>query len=191
MALEVLTAPAAEPIGVEHLKAQIRVETDFEAGLIEDAIAAARGQVEAHTGLTLTTRTLRLTLNTFPAGPIVLPAWPVQSITSVQYVDGLGVTQVLASSEYRLVKSRRPWRIAPAFAKVWPVTRADFDAVTIDFVAGYGTTASDLPGDILAALKMIAASRMEHRETVVVGTIASKLPDGADELMNRHIFVAP
>jgi uncharacterized phiE125 gp8 family phage protein len=191
MAVEVLTPPVAEPIGLENLKSHLRVDAPDDDALISEIISGARAEVESFTNLTLTTRTLRITLNAFPPGPLCLPVWPVQSIAQVEYTDPAGATQPLAPSEYILVKSAQPRLLAPAYLKTWPVTRAHYDAVRIDVVAGYGTTATDLPQDLVDAVKLIAAHRFEHREDVVVGALAVALPGGARSLMLPHVFVVP
>lgn len=69
---------------------------------------------------------------------IVLPIPPVQSISSIQYVDTSGATQTLSSANYILDSNSEPARITPAYGLSWPDTRVQVGAVTVTFVAGYG-----------------------------------------------------
>lgn len=80
-------------------------------------------------------------LDWFPC-EIELRRPPVQSVTSVEYVDTAGSTQTLASSRYQLDASSAPGRLRPAYGDSWPTIRLIPNAVTITFVAGYLTAAA-------------------------------------------------
>jgi uncharacterized phiE125 gp8 family phage protein len=134
------------------------------------------------------TQTLRVTLDQFPPGALALPVWPVQSVVQVRYVDGAGATQVLDPAAYQLVQSRKPRLLVPAFGAAWPVTRAWYDSVMIDVVAGYGAASSDIPPDLVDAMLMIIGARDEFREDVVAGITLASVPMGAQQLMLRHVF---
>lgn len=189
--LSIVTPAAQEPLSLEEVKADRRITFPDDDAVLAQKISAARAECEHFTHLTLMTQTLRLTLNQFPPGPVALPAWPVQSIDQVRYVDGDGTTQTLAGSEWVLVESRKPRLLAPAFGKTWPVTRAYYDSVLIDIVAGYGTASSDLPADLVQAMLMMIGSVDEFREDFVTGTIVSKVPVGSYQRMVPHVFYGP
>jgi len=75
-------------------------------------------------------------------GMIRSPRNPLQAVSAINYVDTSGATQLLASSGYQVDSSREVARIVPAYAQTWPSTRAQLDAVTITFTAGYGPVTS-------------------------------------------------
>ena len=55
-------------------------------------------------GRALLTQTWDMYLDEFPcAGEIIIPLSPLQSVTSVSYVDQHGATQTWASANYRIV----------------------------------------------------------------------------------------
>jgi uncharacterized phiE125 gp8 family phage protein len=176
--LELVTPPSGEPVvpteAVEHLR--LDADTD-EDELLAAMVTAAREQVEVYTRRALLTQTWRLTLDAFPEcnTPIRVPRPPLQSVTSVQYVDLAGVTQVLDPAEYAVDTTGVRGRIAPAYGKSWPLARSQLNAVTITFVAGYGDAAK-VPEGIKAAIKLLLGSLYENRETVITGTIVAELP---------------
>jgi hypothetical protein len=109
---------------------------------------------------------------------------PVQSITSITYVDPSGNTQTLASSGYTLATGT-PGRVFPAINKIWPATAVGIPgAVSIEFISGVAT-ADLVPDDWKEAIKLAVGSTYENREQTVIGTrlVAITLPDGIDGLM--------
>jgi hypothetical protein len=83
-----------EPITLLEARAQCRVDTwgsppesDDDFWLENIGMPAAREYCENYKGLAYAPRTLELATNTFPAGAINLPFGPVQSITSIKYLD--------------------------------------------------------------------------------------------------------
>lgn len=188
MSISVVIPAAQEPLSLGEVKADRRIDDADSDALLSQKIAAARAECEAVTRLTLMTQTLRITLDGFPANAIALPVWPVQSISQIQYVDTAGASQVLDAADYQLVSSRKPRLVVPAFGKTWPVTRAWYDAVMIDVVAGFGTASSDLPQDLVAALHALVGLRDDFREPMVAGMTLAEVPLGARDLMLRHVF---
>lgn len=111
-------------------------------------IASARDQAEAETGCALITQTLDYVLDSFPGGDIALPKGPLQSITSITYVDVNGVTQTLPESAYQVDSADERGGISPACGQRWPATRQQRSAVTVRYVAGFGAAAADVPAGI-------------------------------------------
>lgn len=183
MRVAVVTPPAEEPITLAEAKLQCRVTGTAENDLIESLITAAREAFEAEANVALVARTLRLTVDGFGASPIRLPFPPAVSISSVKYVDGAGVQQTLAGSEYALDMSRSPAALVLAYGKSWPATRAQPGAVEIEYVAGYEDAAA-VPGLAKAAIKLLVGHLFANREAVVTGTITSETPLAYQRLLN-------
>lgn len=189
MRVSLVTGPAAEPVTLEEAKLHLRVELDFpnDDALIRAFITAAREAIENETGRTLVTSSWRGTLDSFPCSDwIDVPKPPLQSVSSITYVDNAGAVQTWASSKYLVdtptgATSQRG-RIGLAFGETWPVTQAQLNAVTIDFVAGYGA-ASVVPSAIKAALLLYVGALYEHREEQVAGVTVVQLPVGAKNLL--------
>jgi uncharacterized phiE125 gp8 family phage protein len=110
-------------------------------------IKSARQQAETELHRYLITQTLDAYFDTWPAcdgkHKIVLP--PLQSVTSITYLDANGDTQTLAADQYVVDAKSQPARITPAYGVSWPSLREQTNAVTVRFVAGYGAAASSVP----------------------------------------------
>jgi uncharacterized phiE125 gp8 family phage protein len=189
MAIEVTTAPAAEPLTTAEAKAHLRVDLADEDALIDAAIIAARTYIENFTRLKLITQTVTLTRTGWSGRTLPLPVGPVQSIDRVRYkssVDGSLIEWDAAN--YQLVRTARPQALAPAYGKTWPTPRSDYDNVEVRFVAGFGDASTDVPYDILAACRLLTAHFYENRQNELAGNIISKLTLGADRLLMPHVL---
>ena len=98
---------------------------------------------------------------------IILPMSPVQSVTSIKFIDTSGVQQTMLSTDYKVDNISEPARILPAYGTTWPSTRNEINAVEIIYQAGYGA-ASVVPEGIKSWIKIRAATLYENREGVAV-----------------------
>jgi len=145
MSLKRTIEPTELPIAIEEVKDHIRWES---AGGDQAQIAlymrSAVQQMDGAEGLlnrALVTQTWEMKIDEFPVSTIKVPLPPLQSITSIEYIDTGGTTQTLAASKYKVLNVASPGRaglIEPAFGEVWPTTRLEREAVIVTFIAGYG-----------------------------------------------------
>ena len=159
--------PTAEPVTVEEAKAQARIDADLteEDGLLRAYIRAATRQVETETGRQLMLATWVYRASAFPAcGIIEVPRPPLLTVTTLAYVDGLGVTQTWASSNYRVDVQADPGRVHLAYAISWPSVRSQYDAVQLTYTAGYGAAPSDVPEPLRVAILLWVAELYKNRE---------------------------
>jgi uncharacterized phiE125 gp8 family phage protein len=182
------TAPTVEPITRAEAKAHSRVTVSDDDEYIDALIEATRDRIENHTKRALLTQTWRLTLDSFPLGrrDIILPWSPLQSVTSITYVDTNGTTQTWASSNYSVDTGATPGRVRLAYDVLYPSIRHQPNAVTIIFVAGYGSAASDLPAGIVHACKILFGHYYDNREPVVTGTVATPIPETWKALLGPY-----
>lgn len=152
MSLQLSTAPTIEPITLDEAKLYLRVEHSADDADITRLIKAAREWVERVTWRALISQTWKLRLTRFPCGPIYLPKPPLQSVSSVTYVDADGTSQTWNSSLWISDIYSEPGVLEPAYSQSYPVTRAIRQAVTITFIAGYGSAATDVPARIREAI---------------------------------------
>lgn len=137
-------------------------------GYYRDAVQAHIDGAGGVLGRAMITQTWVMKLPDFPAGcRIVLPLPPLQSVTSITYLDTNNASQTLASSEYVVVKGGEIAKgyIELAEGSSWPSTYDHPEAVTITFVAGYGDDASDVPGNIKAAGLLMVDDLYRHRSS--------------------------
>jgi len=177
MALTVDTEPAAEPILKAEAKTHLRVDHTGDDTYITTLCTVARRWAERWTRRAMITQTLRLTLDALPGfdGIIELPRPPLQSITSIAYIDTAGASQTLAASKYRVETKSAPGRVEPAWGETWPSTRSIVGAVTIIYKAGYGTGGSSVPAEMIQAMLLLIGDLYSHREITVVGISTSTL----------------
>jgi hypothetical protein len=166
------------------------------------------------TGRALITQTLALTLDGFPSGwnplagqqanaggyyrersylggsglrPILLPRPPLQSVTSITYVDATtGAVLTWDPSLYTVETPSgdyaEPGRIFPTVGQIYPIARAQPGAVVITFVAGYGTAAA-VPAALKAGHLLLVGNWWRNREAgEIVRGSADVLPFGVDAL---------
>lgn len=174
-------------------KLHLRVDGNDEDDLIEALIAASTEYAEQYTRRKFITQTWAMYLDCFPDCPIYLPYSPVQSIASIKYLDEDGAEQTLASSVYTIDQSQTsPSRLTLKNDQDWPETLDQVNAVTINFICGWGDAATDVPKSLIAACKLMLGNLFENRESAVIGTIASELPLATKSLLNMHrIIEAP
>ncbi len=165
-------APAAEPLLKAAVKEYLRID-DGDAsfdGQLDDFIAASRAEVETWTGTRLITQTVTVSADGWAALQS-LPVGPVQSVSSVKYIDTLGVEQTLAAEDYQLIGSGLTLLISPALNKSWPKVATRIDAVRVTMVVGYGVSGSDLPGDVYFALLRLIRAKMDDRPLDLFGLL--------------------
>lgn len=184
MPYTVTTAPSAEPLTTAEAKTHMNVTTSADDTYIATLIVAAREYVQNRIRRSLITQTITATFDKFTEC-IELERGPVQSVTSVSYVDAAGDTQLLATSYYQTDLVTVPPRIVEAYSKTWPLTRDQLNAVTIVFVAGYGAAAA-VPQPIKHAMLLYIAHLYENRESVITGTIVSEAPQSVDALLSAY-----
>lgn len=179
--LRVLVPPEVEPVTPAELALHLKLilaEADFaslsagEQATCAFFAQAAREHAESYTRRALITQTLQVTayapdpyLRGYAdtrAGRIPLLRPPVQSVPSVT-ADGVAVAadeyQLLAEGALIHASGYTPWAVG--------------SRVAVEYVAGYGDEADDVPASIRHGIRMVAATMYEHREDVVVGTIAA------------------
>lgn len=164
-ALKLVTSPATEPITLSEAKAQLRVDFSTDDTEITTMIITARKAVEKFLRRQLVTATWDLFLDQFPegGGVIEVPLPPLQSITTLKYLDENGNQQTWSSTNYRVDVKSEPGRIERAWGVSYPGIRTIANAVEIRFVAGFGAAAA-VPEDIKHGILMLLADLYEHRE---------------------------
>lgn len=112
-------------------------------------------------------------------GRIVLPKPPLQSVTSITYIDEDGTEQTLLGSpeEFQVVapsgeKAAKGY-VRPLYNEAWPSTRRMPEAVRVEFVCGYPLVGSpavaDVPEDIDHGRLLLIGEMYKNRSESVSG----------------------
>lgn len=166
MGLQRTVEPAIRAVEFEDAVKQVELPDDDTTHTrhLERAISAAIADAERHTRRAFITQTWRLSLSCFPSQRIYLPRPPLQSVTSITYVDANGTTQTLSSSLYQVSTDGSPGFVEPAFGQSWPSVRSEtIEAVKITYVAGFGDDAENIPAQYQNLIHELVAFRFMNR----------------------------
>jgi len=187
-----ISGPASPLLMIAEAKDHLRVDFDEDDALIYAYIQAATDMVDAEwgeLGRALVTQRWQLTMPAFPAsGVIILPIPPVQQVTGITYYDADNAHQTLAVDTYRLTVNGDDARLDKAAGAVWPATYDRVDAVAVQYDAGYGDAASDVPEGIRLAVRLMVGHWYENRAAVTERSM-SALPLGIRAILNKYRVV--
>lgn len=177
----------SEPVDLELVKLQLRVDGAADDDLIASYIVAARTFLEGQTGLVLVSDDARVeTFDRFTPS-LRLAAWPVREMVSIQYVDQSGDDQDLATDAYRFTMTKRPARISPAARTCWPLTLCGPDAIVVTLKAGFAAP-DDVPDDLKVAMLMLIRHWYDNPSAVAAGERAAaiEVPLGVTQIIERY-----
>jgi uncharacterized phiE125 gp8 family phage protein len=185
--LTLKTAPVKAAVSDLEVLSHLRLDQfafDTEPDL-RGKIAAACSDIENTTGRQLITATWQLVLPVFPGGRVVeLPRPPLISTGCViTYYDETNTLQTLAAAKYAVVapageRCLGGWVSLLPSEAAWPATYCDTDqAVIVEFLAGYGTDPSSVPGFLRSMALVRLGELYEQRQIGISGTIYNKVID--------------
>jgi uncharacterized phiE125 gp8 family phage protein len=186
MALALTSGPAVEPVTVSEAKAHLRLDGSAEDILIGSLIVTSRLHVEAALGLALITQGWRLTLDRWPeAGEVRFPLRPIQSITSIAVRAADGTPTEVPNEDYLLDGQALKPRLIPR-GGTWRAPGLKANGIEIEFAAGIGDAAAEVPQPIRHAILMLVAHWYEHRDPLEIGSAAAAIPPAVSELLKPY-----
>lgn len=191
----IITAAASEPVTLSDAKSFMRIDGSDENDLITELIKVAREMAEEYTRRKFINTVLQLTLDAFPlqgdeywwngvrqgsisemhrqADSITLPFVPVSAVSSVTTYSTSNVSSVFSSDNYTLDEANG--RVVLNDGAVWPTALRNKAAIAVNYTAGYGANASDVPSSVRQAIKMIVVELYENRTCASIPMSAQKL----------------
>jgi uncharacterized phiE125 gp8 family phage protein len=188
MALQLITAPTAEPFTLTEVKEHLRLPLSYttEDNTLIWCIKAARAAAEARTNRVIMPSTWKLTLDKFPS-VIRVNKCPLISVTSLKYYNASNVlTTLTANTHYWVDSVSEPFRIIPVNS--FPSVYDRPGAVELTFTAGYSTDAT-IPIMIKHGMLLTIADMYRHRETIVIGRLVSELSKNAEWAFDQERLV--
>lgn len=165
--IKVIAEPIEEPVTVAELKEFARIDHDYEDTLLSGFIVAARKMVEKYLSKKLIEQTIRVTMDEWNSRIIELPYPPLISVTGVYYVYEDDTTEEISSDNYYVDTNTFPGRICFKETGDIPInTDREYGGYRIDYKAGYGQVACDVPDDIKTAIMIWATDIYEGRADV-------------------------
>ena len=205
--LKIHTAWTTSAVATSTQKSFMRVDFSDDDTLIADLIKVAQNNVEAYTGRAITQQTLKLFLDRLPyyrdeklregvytapdlnysANYIVLPKPPVASISHVKYYANDNTASTFASSNYFSDVDSTQARVVLKNGVSWPTLTElrQANAYEVQYVAGYGDSASDVPTPIIQAIKLLTTHLYENRE-MVTSMSANAIPYTVGQLLQPY-----
>lgn len=189
--LQLITAPAEEPVTLAEAKSWLRLDNDDENLTVTMLIQSARAWCETQAQRAFVKGTYRLTLEGFPkSGRLCLRDEPIRmlpkvsQVNSIKYYDTAGTQQTPANIVFQIDLAAEPGEITPKPGEYWPATQDDrADAVIVEFDSGYGAAASSVDPRAKQAVMLLAAHWFQNREAVLTGTISKEVEFGVKTLL--------
>ena len=190
----IVTVPSdGYALSVLEAKRQLRLEPEDtdEEDHIADLCAAAHRKIERDLGYPILRQTLQTHLMGFPRGAIWLGGGADAEVVSITYIDRAGEPQTVAVADWRLNAAGRIAELHRGPDFTWPATQCQPGAVVIEWKAGWAKP-SDVPEDLIHAMKLLVGHWDMNREAVVVGAISTEVQETLDDLLYqfRVPFVA-
>lgn len=154
----VTVQPTAGPVTLDEAKARLNIyhtDQDADTQLIIDATL---NHVEKYCGARFATQTVTAKCDTF-ADMARLREAPVQSVTSITYIDTDGATQTLATSVYELRNDDLEASIVKKYGQKWPSIQGG-SRITLTAVVGY----TEAPPAVRHAMLLFIGSGYQFRE---------------------------
>ncbi len=157
MTLLLQTGPALEPVSADEARTYLRLEAGSEDVLIGSLITSARLLVETRTARALINQTWRAVLDYAGQKRLVFPRAPVQEISAMT------ITPPAASAASTVPNTL--WQIVPENGgeEVRFSSPPAAGLLSMDFVAGYGAAAADVPEPLRLAILQLTAYWFENR----------------------------
>lgn len=153
----VTVAPTVEPVTLDEVKAQCRVDASDENALLTRLIKAARSHVEKYCNAQWAEQTLACQCDSF-ADFARLPDGPLKSVQTIEYVDPAGDAQVVDGAVYEARKDGLEPSIALKPGQSWPTIRSG-SRVTLTAVFG-----GDVPDAVKHAILVFIDAAYHARE---------------------------
>jgi uncharacterized phiE125 gp8 family phage protein len=181
MRTRVKTAPLKEPISIGEFKAFGRIDGTAEDVYLAMLLKGVRDAVEQFLGRALIEQTIVAAMDFWPNEAIVLPRPPLVSITQVRTIDEDDTATEFASTGYYIIKNDFRPRLVIREGTTPPqnYTRG-FQGYEIEYLAGYGSTASYVPEMIRMGIMQWAIVGYENR------IVPSEPPTDAMKLLERY-----
>lgn len=163
MRLKLKTAPLVEPISLDEAKLHLRVDSADDNALITALITTARQFAERETKRAFITQTWEMFLD-YALPEIDIPKPPLQAIgLSIKVIDEAGAEAVVDPTTYDIDASdNSPGRVKLRSGCTWPSHRG-FASFIIEFKAGYGLLATDVPEALKQAILQLLSHLYDNR----------------------------
>ncbi len=184
MTLKLLTPPAVEPISLADAKAHLRVDTTDEDSTINLLITVARESIEQETGRALITQSWSWVFDHWPdAFALSVPKPPLITVDAIKSFDSEDAATIVDVNDFILNASSFDGRLVLKVGSSWPIAQRPIAGFEIQFTAGYGAAATDVPAPLRQAILLLVAQSFEERLPFDLAHEGAVLPHAVDVLI--------
>tara|TARA_R100000388_G_C7220438_1_gene148642 strand:+ start:260 stop:922 length:663 start_codon:yes stop_codon:yes gene_type:complete len=203
------TAESADFISINEIKNQLRISNSDSTHdtLLAVCQSAATELAKNYLQRSLINRTITLFLDNVPymddylpdtegitTGPYLtfrnrevrLPFSPLVSVSHVKTYDDDDTATTLATSKYYVDTAGDYGRVILRTGETWPDMLRVGNALEIKYVAGFGSSSSDIPTTIRQGGLVMAAHLFENPDLVSKGEGVAMIPSLVSALWNPH-----
>jgi uncharacterized phiE125 gp8 family phage protein len=187
LAAALITAPTVPLLTTAEAKSHLRVDHSVDDGLIDAYVAAATSLLDGPNGILRTSLVAQAWADTWSAFPPIdrlrLTCEPLLEVTSVEYVPAGGTSLVaLAADQWTTYTDALGCWVKLVDGAAWPDTATRPSAVVVTYTAGFGHSSSDVPANVIHAVKLLVGHFYENREAAGADTLVA-LPFAVDALL--------
>lgn len=176
------TGPSSEPITLQEAKDHLLVTSSLQNDYITGLIVTARRNLERLLKRAFISQTWTAYADKFEC-EFCLPYPPLISVTSVKYYNLDGTITTLDPLNYWVVINEEPGEVVKRYNVTYPqLEYGRPNAIEIEYVAGYTV----VPEEIKQAMKLLLTDWFEHRGSVVIGNINTKIPNYVLDLVHSY-----
>jgi len=185
------TPPAVEPVTLAEMRQHLGIMQAADTSrdnIITGRIISARQWCEHYTRTAFITQTLTGYAVDFPyrcqTNHAINLKTPLQSVSSVKYIDVSGVLQTLDPLLY--IVDLVTASIVPAYNSTWPDVRCQINSVQVEYVSGYGLAVA-VPESIKDAIRFVVG-QWEVFQSSMEGVMRPfTIPNAAKQLLDPYV----
>lgn len=174
-----IAGPALEPVSLDDARGFVRMDATDEDALLTALVAAARVHIESVTGRALFSQQWRIVLDGWPCeGRLPLPIAPALELLALRVHAEDGTTATLPTAG--LLIDGDPARLLFPSDFDPGIALAERQAIEVDYRAGYGAAADDVPAPLRQAIRLLVGYWFENRD---VANPAAAVSPAVDALL--------
>lgn len=192
--LDIVTPPSVYPVSLAEVKLLAKIEdNDFDTLISDVYIPAAVECVQLYTRRTLNNTQYKQWFDYVPLRPTGVSAFdyyekreldlmvaPLQSIVELAYYDTNNQKNIIQNTEYEADTGGGSRIYLNSFAD-WGTDLREFNALSVEYVAGYGNLAADVPKALKTVVLFKTVQLYESG-----GTCGCMFDESTKRMMDRY-----
>lgn len=158
-----ISRPAVEPVTLDYAKTFLRVDHDDDDALISDLITSARLRIETLIGGSLIMRPRRLVSTHISGRGVFINHHPVTAINRISICGAASECVEISPDSYSANLRCQPPAVTVNAPGGWRGLLSGATHIEVEFTAGFGEAAEDIPMPLRQAVMLLLAQSYEYR----------------------------